>query len=500
MRAATLRSQLHSLTASSLLLFALCAGAAAWLVAQQRIYSAEDPLAWLAGLCLLAALGIPFMLALGQARRLSAAIASLESIAKAMVGGAQAELPPGLRAAELVQAGEKLVHAANVVRSRELALRGADRVKDEFLAILAHELRNPLSVIWAAVSMLRQTAKEAEALRATQVIDRQVGQMTRLIEDLLDVARVTRGKVSLSREPLDLAKVVEKAVNEMRLAGRLAEHALRLDLVPAWVRADEARVLQLVANLVGNAVKYTPAGGSIGITLRRDRDEAVLRVHDSGVGMSPELAARVFDLFVQGEASGRRGAGGLGIGLTLVKHLAELHGGKVFAASNGPGQGSVFTVALPAIEAQAMPETTPAAAAAAPHAPRRILLVEDNADTRSSMLAALELQGHRVYEAADGRAGIRSLETLTPDVAVIDIGLPDVPGYEVASALRERPGREQMVLIAVTGLDRPETARRAREAGFDHCVTKPISPAGLLRLIDAAFAARARRPVSRDGA
>jgi signal transduction histidine kinase/ActR/RegA family two-component response regulator len=491
MRPTTLRSQLLSITGSSLFLFALCAGAAAWIVVHQKVSSADDAMAWVAALCVLASFSLPFLLVVREARRLSASVAALDSLAKALAGGAAAEAPQGLCATELVEAAGKLAHAANAARSRELALRSADRVKDEFLAMLAHELRNPLSVLWAAVSVLRQGAKQPEVLRAAQLIDRQVGQMTHLIEDLLDVARVTRGKASLRREPLDLAKIVEKAVSEMQLAGRLAGHAVRLDLAPAWVRADGARMQQVVANLLGNAVKYTPAGGSIVITLRRDPDEAILRVQDSGAGMSPELAARVFDLFVQGEGGERRG-GGLGIGLALVRHLAELHGGKVFAASSGAGQGSVFTVVLPAIEAQA---AIAAPVEAAPHAPRRILLVEDNADARNTLFAALELQGHRVYEAADGRAGMRALEAVKPDVAIVDIGLPDLPGYEIASALRENPAREAMVLIALTGLDGPETSRRALAAGFDDCVTKPIAPERLLRLVDAAFVTKARRAI-----
>lgn len=494
MQPTKLRTQFQSLTARSILLFALWAGAGAWIVARQRVSSVEDPLAWVAGLCLVAALGLPLAIALSHARRLSESIASLESIAKALLGGVPAELPPGLSAAELVHAGEKLVHAANVARSRELAQRSADRVKDEFLAVLGHELRNPLAALLAAGHVLRPTAREPGALKATQVIDRQVAHMTRLIEDLLDIARVARGKVSLSREPLDLAKLVERAADEMRLAGRLSEHELRLDLTEAWVRADAARMQQLFANLLGNAVKYTPAGGRVAITVRRDRDEAILRVHDSGVGMSPELAARVFDLFVQGEVSGSRGGGGLGIGLALVRHLAELHGGKAFAASGGPGRGSVFTVTLPAIEAQELPEAP--GAPEPPHAPHSILLVEDNADARNTMFAALELHGHHVYEAADGHAGIRVLEAVKPDVAIIDIGLPDLTGYEIASALRERPGRDKMVLIAMTGLDRPESSRRAREAGFDDYITKPVTPEHLVRLIDAAFLAKARRAAS----
>jgi two-component system, sensor histidine kinase len=491
MRPQKLRSHLQRLTASILLSFVPGAGAAAWLAARQPIASVHDPAAWALGVCLVSAIALPFLVAHAYARRLGESIGSLEGISKALIGGAEAQLPP-LDTLELAQTAEKLVHAANVARSREFGLRAGDRVKDEFLAMLAHELRNPLSALSAASYLLRKTMRDGPARKPADVIDRQVQQMTRLIEDLLDVARIARGKVSLSRQPLDLARAAEKSVEEMRIAGRLDQHDLRLDVSEAWVRADEARLQQLITNLVVNAVKYTPAGGRIIVSVRRSRDEAVLRVHDSGVGMSPELAARVFDLFVQGEASKRRGGGGLGIGLALVKHLAELHGGKAFAASGGPGEGSVFTVTLPAIEAQEQPEP-PSVVTASPQGRHRILLVDDNADTRNTMFAALELNGHHVYEAADARDGIRALEAVKPDVAIIDIGLPQLDGFEMASVLRENPAREHMVLIAMTGLERPETFRRAREAGFDDFVTKPVAPERLVRLIDAAFVAKARR-------
>jgi CheY-like chemotaxis protein len=408
------------------------------------------------------------------------------------MAGAKADLPT-MPVAELAEAGEKLVQAANAVRGRDAALRAAERTKDEFLAILGHELRNPLGALAAAAHVLRQAPAGEGALRATEVVTRQVDHMTRLIEDLLDLSRVTRGKASLSRQPLNLAAAVEKSLNELRLAGRLERHDVRLEVSEVWARADEARIQQIVSNLVGNAVKYTPEGGSIVVTLRRDRDAAVLRVRDNGTGMSPDLAARVFDLFVQGEEPGKRGAAGLGIGLALVKHLAELHGGKAFAASSGPGQGSIFTVSLPAIEAR--PEAAPGLAAAQ-ESRHSILLVEDNADMRRTMIAALELDGHEVYEAADGNAGIRAIAEVKPDVAVIDIGLPGLNGYEVAAALRRDPQCQGMVLVAMTGLEQPDSLRRAREAGFDEYVTKPIPPERLVRLIDAARASRNRRLTS----
>jgi len=241
-------------------------------------------------------------------------------------------------------------------------------------------------------------------------------------------------------------------------------------------------------NLVGNALKYSHPGGRIAVTLRRDGDTALLRVLDNGIGMSQELAARIFEPFVQGHDPAHSGAGGLGIGLTLVKHLVELHGGRVFAASGGPGQGSVFTVELPAIERQGLPQ--PAAPAALPHTRHRILLVDGNADERDTLFAALEHDGHRVYEAADARDGVRALHALRPDAAVIEIGSAALDGYALASSLRDDPARGHMVLIALTGLERPDTFQRAREAGFDETVAKPVAPDRLLQVIDAAHARR----------
>jgi signal transduction histidine kinase/CheY-like chemotaxis protein len=377
----------------------------------------------------------------------------------------------------------------DAARSRETALRASDRAKDEFLAMLGHELRNPLAALAAAAHVLRAKVQDDAALNATDVLGRQIQHMTRLTEDLLDVSRVTRGKVSLNRRALDLRRAVEHALGELKLAGRLSRHDLRLDLSPVWVRADEARIEQIVANLVGNSIKYTPERGTIEVTLRRDQNTAVLRVRDSGIGMSADFVAKVFDLFAQAEGPGRQA--GLGIGLTLVRHLAELHSGKAFAASAGPGQGSVFTVTLPAIEAQSAPATLDEVMP--PQARHRILLVEDNVDARSTLLEALQLDGHRVYEAGDGESGLRTAAAVRPEVAIIDIGLPGRDGYEVATALRQTPECPEMVLIAVTGYDQPDSMRRAREAGFDEYVTKPIAPDRLARLINAAFAARARR-------
>ena len=452
-----LRLQLLGLSLAGLALAALVTAFAGWLGPDAFLSSDADE--WLIGLYALTAVAVPVVLALMLAKRIASSY-------------------------------DKLAHAASIARAREAALRATDRAKDDFLAMLGHELRNPLSALAAASHILRKSAPDNDAvLGATDVVTRQVNHMTRLVEDLLDVSRVTRGKVSLNREPLDFARAVEKAVSELRLSGRLDRHDLRLDLSQVWVRADEARIEQIATNLIDNAVKYTPGGGGIEVTLRRDRNAAVLRVRDTGIGMSAELVSRVFDVFVQGEAASKQA--GLGIGLTLVKHLAELHGGKAFAASAGPGQGSVFTVSLPTVEAQAPRAATQAAPA--PQPSHRILLVEDNVDARGTMVAALQLDGHRVYEAIDGETGILAAATVKPDVAIIDIGLPGRDGYEVANALRQTPERQQMVLIAVTGYEQPDSWRRAREAGFDEYVTKPIAPDRLVRLIDTALAAKARR-------
>jgi signal transduction histidine kinase/ActR/RegA family two-component response regulator len=387
----------------------------------------------------------------------------------------------------VMASNEALAAAAQAARTREGAARNAERAKDDFIAMLGHELRNPLAALAAATEVLKRMPGSSAAAQSSDVIARQVEQMTRLVEDLLDLTRVTRGKVSLTREPLDLAALVAQTVEEMRSAGRLERHELALELSPVWARADRARVAQVVTNLVGNAVKYTPPGGRIGILLRRDADAAVLRVRDSGVGMTPELAARAFDLFVQAEDSGERGAGGLGIGLALVKHLVELQGGKAFAASTGPGEGSVFTITLPAIEAAH--ETRAEVSGGARHA-RSIVLIENNDDARSSLAAALQLDGHSVHQAADGNAGVETVSSVHPDVAVVELRLPGIDGFEVARSVRRNAQHADTVLIALTGYGQPDSLRRARDAGFDEYVTKPIAPEKLARLMDVAIAKR----------
>ncbi len=434
--------------------------------------------------------------ALGQ--RVSRPISSLAAMAKALAAGQRTEPPDAGGVEEIRDVSRALGDAATAVRAREDALRAADRAKDEFLAMLSHELRNPLGALAAAAQVLRLAGpKDAAGTGATDVVVRQVEHMSRLVEDLLDVSRVTRGKISLARRPLDLGQAVAKVESEWRLSGRLAKHTVNLELSPAWVQADEARMEQIISNLLGNAVKYTPGGGSISVSVRRERDNAILQVRDSGIGMTPELASHAFDLFVQGDRALDRRAGGLGIGLTLVKRLAELHGGTATAASAGPSQGSLFTVILPATEAREAPTPKASLRQKQRHS---ILLIEDSEDARRSLMAALKLDGHDVFAAADGKSGLAAVAATNPEVAVIDIGLPGLDGYQVAQSIRDMPARNSMVLIALTGYGQPDAVRRAREAGFDEHVLKPIAPDQLVRLIDVACAAKLRRSGGRPSA
>lgn len=371
------------------------------------------------------------------------------------------------------------VERARIFREAE----AASRAKDDFLAMLGHELRNPLSVIGTSVAILDRVDGQAEtATHVRQIITRQVRHLTDLVNDLLDVTRVTSGKISLLRRPLDLAEVARTCATTLAEAGATRAHQVVLALEPAWVEADETRLQQVITNLVLNAVKFTPAGGTVTIAVRGEDDAAVLQVRDTGVGIAPDLLPRVFEAFVQGHPAADRSQGGLGLGLTLVRRLAELHGGSVDAASDGPGRGATFTVRL-----RRVPSPVSPAASAPPPAPaadrRRVLIVEDNADGRELLRSLLELEGHDVDDAADGAAALRQALERPPDVALIDIGLPGLDGYEVARRLRQGPRGEAMLLVALTGYGQPQDRRRAADAGFDAHLVKPVEERRLLATI-----------------
>ncbi|ADO75714.1 ATP-binding protein [Stigmatella aurantiaca] len=371
-------------------------------------------------------------------------------------------------------------------RSEALAeqLKLADQRKDEFLAMLAHELRNPMAAISLALSMLeRSEGDTAKLARHRETARRQMGNLVRLVDDLLDVSRITRGKMELRKETVDLAVLVQNALAVTRPLIEARGHTLSVALIPGpfQMTADATRLEQVVVNLLTNAAKYTEPGGRLSVSLSREglngTRQAVLRVKDTGRGIPRDMLGRVFELFVQVAPSLDRSTGGLGLGLTLVKRLVEMHGGHAEAFSQGPGQGSEFTVRLPL----AMPpEAHEASEGAPPQAPaafrkQRILLVEDSADIRDSLSDFLEELGHEVAAARDGVEGVEQLLALRPDVALIDVGLPGIDGYEVARRVRAAPGGEQLYLVALTGYGGPEARAKAKRAGFDLHLTKPIN-------------------------
>jgi PAS domain S-box-containing protein len=365
-------------------------------------------------------------------------------------------------------------------RARSLA-EEANRIKDEFFAMLGHELRNPLGAITTALHVMDAGGPGDErSAQAREIVARQVRHLVRLVDDLLDVTRLTTGKITLSRGPVDLAAVARRVVGA--LAATTPTRRMHCEASGAvWIEADETRLEQILNNLLGNAVKFTPAHGRVTVDVAVDDREAVLRVADTGTGISAELLPRIFDLFVQGQTGLYRPAPGLGIGLTLVKQLVDLHGGRIEAASEGPGRGSVFTIRFPLQQA---PGDAAAAAAPAGRARirRRVLIVEDNDDAREMLRHLLEQTGHEVHEAVDGHVGLDRVLALRPDVAVIDIGLPGLDGYEVARRVRAA-GHADVLLVAVTGYGQAGDRQRSGEAGFDVHLTKPLDPLALESLL-----------------
>ncbi len=358
-----------------------------------------------------------------------------------------------------------------------VALEAADRRKDEFLAMLAHELRNPLAAVTIGMHVLDELGgNDARAQKTRATVLRQAGVLTRLVDDLLDVSRITRGKVELRREPVPLRDVLEHAVATSRPLVDERRHELVQELAfePLWVEADPTRLEQVVCNLINNAAKYTEPGGKILLRLRREGDFGVLSVRDSGIGIEPAMLEQVFELFAQAEQSPARSRGGLGVGLTLVKRLVELHGGSVCARSQGLLQGSEFEVRLPLLHEEA--QVLERRAASADPTRKRLLLVEDNPDIGETLRDLLQLLGHRVELVGDGLRAVQAALATHPDAALVDIGLPGIDGYEVARRLRATEEGKGLVLVALTGYGRPEDRDRALAAGFDAHLVKPVDP------------------------
>jgi signal transduction histidine kinase/CheY-like chemotaxis protein len=378
-------------------------------------------------------------------------------------------------------------------------LQEVDRSKNRFLAILSHELRNPLAPIRSAVETVHLTASGSPELAGPlSVIDRQISQMARLIDDLLDISRITNNKLNLRKEPVELAEIVGAAVEASRPTLGSSDHELAVVLPdqPIWIHADPTRIVQVIGNLLNNAAKYTPESGQITLSVERADGQAVIRVRDNGVGIPPAMLSRVFEMFTQVEDGVGRGKGGLGIGLTLAQRLVELHDGTISAESKGPGEGSLFTVRLPVIPA---PVEAPAPAERPAHStvqrtahPLRIMIVDDNRDAADSMSALLALHGHEVRVAYDSLDAIDAAGEFHPQVMLLDIGLPGLNGYETAQQVRQLEWGRNLLLIAVTGWGQEEAKRRSWEAGFDSHLVKPVDPIVLVDLLGTLQSARGR--------
>ncbi|VXB46155.1 ATP-binding protein [Massilia sp. 9I] len=381
------------------------------------------------------------------------------------------ELRNARRAAE--EALEARRGAELQLQALNAALSAADRRKDEFLATLSHELRNPLAPLRSALEVMRHLpAAGGTHARLLSVFDRQLHHLTHLVDDLMEVSRITQDKMELRREPLDLAALARAAVCDTAGLMEQAHHRLEVELPPhpVLVDADPTRINQVLVNLLTNAAKYTPDGGRIRLTLGIETGDAVLAVRDNGIGLPQHALQTVFDMFSQLEPALERACGGLGIGLSLVRGIVELHGGSIAADSEGEGKGSCFTVRLPLLRGAVLPEPT----AAPTPAPARILVVDDNADAAEMLLMALQLFGCEVRAAHSASAALDMVQEFAPEVALLDIGLPDINGYELARRLRETEVGRSMRLIAATGWGQEKDRQRAFDAGFDHHLTKPI--------------------------
>ena len=376
------------------------------------------------------------------------------------------------------------------------ALREADRRKDEFLATLAHELRNPLAPLSTGLQLMNKDLDDLRADRIRHMMERQVNQLVRLINDLLDVSRISTGKVVLQLNRIDMRSVIESALESSQPGIVAAEHTLRVHLpdTPVWVMGDEARLEQVICNLVNNACKYTPKGGNITVALTQQTDQAITKVSDDGLGIPQEMLPLVFEMFTQVDRSLDRAQGGLGIGLSLVRSLMQLHGGEVRAESAGEHAGSTFTISLPVVseESAALPASVSPQTTAAPH-PLRVLVVDDNRDAADSLSLLLARLGHHTRTVYGGATALDAAAEFQPDTIFCDLGMPVISGFEVAARLRSDPRYSPSVLVAVTGWGSEQDKLRARERGFDLHITKPISIEELAAVLQRAATTNASR-------
>jgi len=389
---------------------------------------------------------------------------------------------------QLARANRSLQREVSERARAEDALKEADRRKDEFLAMLAHELRNPLAPILNAVQLMRMDLSAKQLSWSREVIERQLSYLTRLVDDLLDVSRITRGKISLAREPVEVATLIARALETVAPLIEERGHHLEVQAPaePLLLYGDPLRLTQALGNVLGNAAKYTNRGGHILLRVQHAGEAVELRVCDDGVGIPAERLPLIFDLFTQLDSRSDYAQSGLGIGLALVRRLMQMHGGTVTAASEGSGRGSEFTIRLPLLPAEAAPARAADGAVRAELAPvvgRRILVADDNPDALASLAEVLKLQGHEVFSAANGTLALECAERYRPDVALLDIGMPLLDGYEVARRIRAQPWGAQVTLLALTGWGQEPDRRRSQSAGFDQHLVKPLDLARLNALL-----------------
>ena len=381
---------------------------------------------------------------------------------------------------------QTLAQLNEVLRRSSEALNESARRKDEFLAILAHELRNPLAPMRNGLNLLKLLRDNPAATEETrEMMDRQLNQMVRLIDDLMDISRINRDKIELSKVTIPLAAIISQAVETSRPLIDARQHKLTIDLPDGvLLNVDVVRMVQVFANLLNNAAKYTPNGGEIRLAAVKEGDNVVVRVRDNGVGIPPAMLSRVFDLFMQIDHSLRRSQGGLGIGLSLVRRLVEMHDGTVEAHSQGPGKGSEFVISLPVARAASWPAAETARDAGKPARRRRILVADDNQDSAASLALLLNVMGHEAQSVNDGLAAIDVAERFHPEVVLLDIGMPGLNGLDAARRLRERPWAKGVLLIALTGLGQDQDRRRSEDAGFNAHLVKPVEGRMLETLMD----------------
>ncbi|HZY20227.1 MAG TPA: ATP-binding protein [Ramlibacter sp.] len=446
-------------------------------------------------------------LALATSRRLRAALRKVGASAEGAITGREID-PPTTGVEELDRMGEALAQTARVVRQGEiqreqlltrehearLVAERASKDKDDFIAMLSHELRNPVTPIRYAVRLLRDDMPPTALARARDVIDRQTAHLARLLDDLLDVSRITRGKIDLQREPFDLREAVALGVEIARPLVDAAGHTLtvRQPPGPVPVVGDKARIAQIVNNLLHNAVKFTPGGGRIELDLASIAEHAVISVRDNGIGIAPDQIERVFGLFAQAHERTNGPQGGLGIGLAVVKALAELQGGSVTVTSEGRGKGSVFEVRLPAVEPELLVSIPAAGLPQASPGVAQLMVVDDNVDATDALAEVLRADGYAVQVAYDGIAAMELAAIVQPQAIVLDLGMPRASGYDVARWVRQQPWGARTFIVAVTGWGQERDRERTQAAGFDAHLIKPVEPRQIEELLSAAIADRAR--------